>query len=72
MFARCMKILTLNHMRMIGCSAHSILCGVESRVQVKKDMDPISMMNVLVKLFLLICIHFARSAFRCTRVPRVK
>ena len=72
MFARFVKICTLNHVRMTGYSAQSILCGVESLLKVAMDMDPISMMNVLVKPFLLICIHFARSGVRCTRVPWVK
>lgn len=72
MFARYVKIRTLNHLRMTVYSAHSILCGVESRVQVTMDVDPISMMYVLVEPFLLICIHFARSGFRFTRIPRVK
>ena len=72
MFARRVNIPTLNHPRMTGYSAHSILCGVESRVEVTMDMVPVSVINVLVKTFLLICIHFAQSGVRCTRVPRVK
>jgi len=72
MFARCVKTRTLNHLRMTGYSAHSILCGVESRVQVTMDMCLISMMNVLVKTFLLICINFARWGFCFTRLQRVK
>ena len=35
-------------------------------------MDPISVINVLVETFLLICIRFARLGFRCTLVPWVK
>jgi hypothetical protein len=72
MFARCVNIPTLNHLRMTGYIVHSILCGVESRVQVTMHMDPFSIMNVLVKSFLLICIHFALSGFRSTRVQRAK
>jgi hypothetical protein len=60
MCARDVKIRKLKHPKMTGYSAHSVLCGVESRMQVTMDMDPISMMNVLVKTFQLICIYFAR------------
>jgi hypothetical protein len=41
-------------------SGHSVFCGVTSCIEVTVDMDPISVMNVLIKLFLLICIHFAQ------------
>ena len=56
-----MKIPPLNHPRRTGYSGHSVFCGATSHVQVTVDMDPISVMNVLIKPFLLICIHFAQA-----------
>ena len=41
---------------MVDC----VFCGVTSRVQVTVDVDSISVTNVLIKLFLSICIHFAQ------------
>jgi hypothetical protein len=56
-----MKIPTLNHTRRSGYSAHTVLCGLTSRVQVIVGMDPVSVMNVLIKRSVLICIHIAWS-----------
>lgn len=53
MFAGCVKISTLNHPSKTEYSAHSIICGVVSRVQVTMDMDPISVMNFVFQLFCL-------------------
>ena len=53
-----MKIPTLNRPRRTG--AHSVLCEVMCCVQVTVDMDPISVMKILIKFFLFICIHVSQ------------
>jgi hypothetical protein len=53
-FVRNLKIHTLNHPRWNGIRRSSFLCGVSSRAKITVNMDPNSVMNVVIKLILLI------------------